>query len=248
MGVQSRNGGAWLIVGLALAVGSQAKAQGQKEIGSVREALDVSARLAGSSGPASVNWIESGERFSYTTRGARGTAEVRVYNPETLADEALFDARRLTLPGTAEPIAYRSFEFGQDSRHLVFQTHFRRIYRNSGISDFYLYTLGEQGVRPLVKNARTADLSPSGERLGFERGGNLYVIDLEDGSEQQLTGVAGDSIFDGVFDWVYEEEFGFAQAWKWSPDSRRIAYWQTDERGVPVIQLTDWSEQHPDWF
>ncbi|NIP80706.1 MAG: alpha/beta fold hydrolase, partial [Gemmatimonadetes bacterium] len=232
----------------ALGVAMPLAGQEQARIGSVRDALGVSGTLAGSGGPASVNWIEGGERFSYTTRGGERGPEVLVYDPETLADQVLFDARTLTLPGTAEPIQYRSFEFADDSRNLVFQTNFRPIYRNSGLADFYIYSLDTETLRMGAKDARTADLSPDGTRLGFERGGNLYVVDLETSRETQLTDVDGDSVFNGVFDWVYEEEFGFAQAWKWSPDSRRIAYWQTDERGVPVIQLTDWEDQHPDWF
>ena len=237
-----------LAAGVAvLAMVSALQAQGQERIGSVQQALAVSGRLGGGGGPASVNWFEGGDRFSYTTRGG-GMPEVRTYDPSTLADEALFDARTLTMPGTGEPLQYRSFQFGQDSRHLVFQTNFRPIYRNSGVADFYIYTLEDGALRLGVKDARTAELSPSGRLLGFERGGNLFVTDLDTGEERQLTNVDGDSVFNGVFDWVYEEEFGFAQAWKWSPDNRRIAFWQTDERGVPVIQLTDWEERYPAWF
>jgi dipeptidyl-peptidase-4 len=234
--------------GLAIAlVLVAAPAVGQEQVGSVREALGVSGRLGGASGPASLNWLDRGDRFVYTLRG-EGGPEVRTFDPQTLAEQQLFDPRNLTLPGTEEPIQYRSFEITRDSRHLVFQANFRPIFRNSGLADFYLYTLANGELRLGVEDARTADLSPSGELLGFERGGNLYVTDLESGEERQLTDVDGDSIFNGAFDWVYEEEFGFAQAWKWSPDGERIAYWQTDERGVPIIQLTDWEEQHPDWF
>lgn len=237
---------AWVgVLALVLA----APAAGQQGIGSVQEALMASSQMSGSSGPASVNWIEGGEQFSYTARNPRTReAEVHRFDPMTLADELLFDAQKLMLPGTTEPLQYRSFEFGQDSRNLVFQTNFRPIYRNSGLADFYIYSLDTGELRLGAKDARTADLSPGGGLLGFERGGNLFVVDLESGQHRQLTDVDGDSIFNGVFDWVYEEEFGFAQAWKWSPDDRRIAYWQTDERGVPVIQLTNWEHQHPDWF
>ncbi|MFW5952162.1 MAG: S9 family peptidase [Gemmatimonadota bacterium] len=238
---------AWLVV-LALVTATPVAVQGQQEIGSVREALGISARLSGSRGPASVNWIDQGERFTYTARSRERGPEVLVYDPKTLVDQVLFDARKLTLPGTAEPIQYRSFEFSDDSRNIVFQTNFRPIYRNSGLADFYIYSLTTEELRLGARDARTADLSPDGQLLGFERDGNMFVVDLATNHERQLTDVDGDSIFNGVFDWVYEEEFGFAQAWKWSPDSRRIAYWQTDERGVPVIRLTDWEEQYPDWF
>jgi dipeptidyl-peptidase 4 len=245
-----RSGGyvSWLVVGLALAVATAAAGQASGErIGSVADALATSGRLAGGSGPASVNWIDGGARFSYTVR-TEAQHEVRVQDPEALTDQLLFDPRRLTLAGETDPLQYRSFQFGQDSRHLLFQANFRPIYRHSGIADFYLYSVEEEALRLVARDARTAELSPGGERLGFERGGNLYVVDLETGVERQLTHVDGDSIFNGVLSWVYEEEFGFAQAWQWSPDGRRIAYWQTDERGVPVTQLTDFEDQHPDWF
>jgi dipeptidyl-peptidase-4 len=219
----------------------------QQKLGSVEEALAASGRLAGSSGPASVNWIEDGAAYSYTI-GSGAEAEVRRFEPGSLTDELLFDARSLTLPGTDEPLAYRSFEFSPDSRAIVFESNFRPIFRNSGLADFYLYTLEGGDLREGAKDARTADLSPDGSRLGLERGGNLYVVELESGETTQLTDVDGDSVFNGAFDWVYEEEFGFAQAWKWSPDSRRIAFWQTDERGVPAIRLTDWEGRYPDWF
>jgi dipeptidyl-peptidase 4 len=220
---------------------------GQERIGSVQEALMLSGRLGGGSGPASVNWIDGGDRYSYTVRTAT-QHEVRVQDPASITDQLLLDPRRLTLAGETDPLQYRSFQFGQDSRHLLFQANFRPIYRFSGISDFYLYSLETEELRLVARDARTAELSPGGERLGFERGGNLFVVELATGEERQLTDVDGETIFNGVLSWVYEEEFGFAQAWRWSPGGDRIAYWQTDERGVPVTQLTDFEDQHPDWF
>lgn len=236
-------------LGLAAPASAQvaATARGQ-EIASVEEALGVSGVLAGSSGPASVNWIEGGEAFSYTLRNPRtGEPEVRRYDPRTLEDQLLFDRRALTLPGTGEPLEYRSFQWARDSRHLLFQTDFRPIYRRSGISDFYLYDLETQGLTLVGDDARTAELSPDGTLLGYEKGGDLYVVDLETTEERRLTTGGSDTIFNGVFDWVYEEEFGQAQAWRWSRDSRRIAFWQTDERGVPFVRLTDYEGQHPEW-
>ena len=45
---------------------------------------------------------------------------------------------------------------------------------------------------------------------------------------------------------VYEEEFGQAQAWNWSKDSRYIAFWQFDERQVPIFQMTNYEGFHSD--
>ena len=33
-------------------------------------------------------------------------------------------------------------------------------------------------------------------------------------------------------DWVYEEEFGLRDGFRWSPDGERIAYWHFDMTGV----------------
>jgi dipeptidyl-peptidase 4 len=241
--------GMLVVVGvlLALVAGAADAQAGRQRIGSVEEALVMSSRLAGGAGPASVNWLDGGDRFSYTVR-TPAQHEVRVYDPAAGTDQLLLDPRRLTLEGETEPLQYRSFQFAADSKHLLFQANFRPIYRHSGISDFYLYSLEDGRLRLAARDARTAELSPGGDRLGFERGGNLYVVDLATGEERRLTDVDGDSIFNGVLSWVYEEEFGFTQAWRWDPDGRRMAYWQTDERGVPVTQLTDFEEQHPDWF
>ncbi|HUG39532.1 MAG TPA: hypothetical protein VMM12_03550, partial [Longimicrobiales bacterium] len=108
------------LLGLVLVAGDATAQEGQRRLGSVQEALSVSGRLSGAAGPGSVNWIEGGDRLSYTIRNAQtGVAEVRRYDPTNLSDQALFDPRVLTLPGTDEPLAYRSFEFGEDSRYLV---------------------------------------------------------------------------------------------------------------------------------
>ncbi|NJD09128.1 MAG: hypothetical protein FIB01_01360, partial [Gemmatimonadetes bacterium] len=68
------------------------------------------------------------------------------------------------------------------------------------------------------------------------------------GTSMRITTRGSDSIFSGAVDWVYEEEFGIGPAWKWSPDSRRIAFWQTDDRPLPTVQLTDYEGKLPSWM
>ena len=77
--------------------------------------------------------------------------------------------------------------------------------------------------------------------------GNLFVYDFAARSETQLTNDAGENIFNGHYDWVYEEEFGQAQAWNWSPDSKYIAYRQSDENHVPEIQISNYEGPHNEW-
>jgi dipeptidyl-peptidase-4 len=233
-----------LVVCLPVAVGAQEK----QRFSTLDDAFRASAILRGRQGPSNVNWIEGGRRFSYTDRDARtGTPVIRAYDPPTGKDTVLFTTTGLTFPGTTQPFTYDGFQWTQDSRHLVFQTNFQPIYRRSGISDFYIYSLADHSMQLATKGARTGELSPNGAILGFERGGDMYVTNVSTHTEKRLTRDSSEHVFNGHFDWVYEEEFGMAQAWKWSTDSRYIAYWQLNDSAEPEIQLSDYSGLHQDW-
>ena len=234
---------------LVLVTALPAQEPAKRRLTSVEEAVAAGSALAGRAGPRSVNWIDGGERFAYTSPNPETRREeIKRYDPATLKEDLLLDTRELVLPGQTQPMQYRSFQWARDSKHLLFQTNFRPIFRRSGLADFYLYSIPEKSLQPVAKDARTAQLSPDGRLAGLERGGDMYVYDLAGKQERRLTTGGSDSIFNGAFDWVYEEEFGLAQAWKWSKDSKYIAFWQTDERGVPVVQLTNYEGRHPDWM
>ncbi|HEV2642388.1 MAG TPA: S9 family peptidase [Candidatus Elarobacter sp.] len=227
---------------------SSARSQEKQRFSSATDAAAASAILAGRGGPRNVNWIDGGTRFSYIDRDrATGRETIRAYDPPTGRDTPLFSAEGLTMPGTSEPFTYQSFEWGHDSKHLLFQTNFKQIYRRSGTSDFYIYSLADRSLQLAARGARTAEMSPDGSMAGYERDGDLYVQDLTRHQERRLTSDASAHVFNGHFDWVYEEEFGMAQAWNWSPDSRHIAFWQTDDHAEPVVQLTNYEGRHPDW-
>ena len=202
--------------------------------------------MNGGFGPRGLTWIDGGKRYSYI--GGTGDAEeIRAFDPAAGKDTLIFAAKGLTFPDSSEPFSYNQFQWTRDSRNLVFQTNFQPIYRRSGIQDFYVYSLADHTLKLAARGARTAELSPDGSMLGLERGGNMYVYDFAAKRETQLTRDASELVYNGHFDWVYEEEFGQAQAWNWSPDSRHVAYWQVDERAEPVVQFSDYQGLHQDW-
>ncbi len=82
-----------------------------------------------------------------------------------------------------------------------------------------------------------AKLSPDGSRAAYVRGNNLFVEDLRTGATTALTSDGSPMIINGTSDWVYEEELGLRDAFEWSPDGRRIAYYQFDQTGVPEFAL-----------
>ena len=222
-------------------------AQQPTRFASLQDAMRARAALAGGSGPENVNWIDGGRRYSFIARDDSGREEIHVFDPATLKDSLLFRANGLTFPGTSEPFTYESFQWARDSKHLVFQTHFKPLYRQSGTADYFVYSLADRALTIGARGARTAQLSPDGTGVGFERDGNMFVYNLTAKHETQLTSDATPTSYNGHFDWVYEEEFGLAQAWNWSPDSRYIAYWHVDESAEPVMQFSDFAGHHPEW-
>jgi hypothetical protein len=108
------------------------------------------------------------------------------------------------------------------------------------------FTCGVQGEacssaeRPA---ARPEVLSPDGKRAAFIRDWNLWVRDVATGQEAALT-------TDGVKDYGYATDnagwrFSDRPVVKWSPDSRRIATFQQDQRGVGEMYLVDTRVGHP---
>lgn len=225
-----------------------ATAQEKTRYTSIEEALTSGRQLSGNSGPANVVWINDGRQYSYTQRNSESNAsEIRSYDPATGEDELIFVNTDFNTPGTDETFSYNSFQWTDDSRFIVFQSNFRPIYRRSGISDYYVYEVGTGELSVLVKDAMTAELSPDGKKVGYEREGDLFVYDLDAETETQLTDSGAENYYNGRFGWVYEEEFGLAQAWSWSHDSKYIAYWQTDERDVKLFKSTDYSGTYPEY-
>ena len=64
-----------------------------------------------------------------------------------------------------------------------------------------------------------AKLSPDGRKAAYVVKNNIYAEDLASGRVTQLTCDGSENIINGTSDWVYEEEFGIRDGFRWSPDS-----------------------------
>lgn len=237
-----------LVLSVLFGLPVQSAAQGTQEYQSLQHALFSSAQLNGDQGPQNVTWIDRGQRYSYMEYNP-GTQsnEIRVKNPQTGNDKLVFDHTEHTFPQTDSPFEFNSFQWSKDFRFLVFQSDFEPVYRYSGISDYYYYSIEDETLELIVNDAFTAELSPDGRKVGYHKDGDMHVFDLNSGEETRLTSGTEENVYNGRFGWVYEEEFGKVQAWSWSPDSRHIAYWQTDERHVPRFVSTNYEGNYPEY-
>ena len=159
---------------------------------------------------------------------ARAFDQARLAAALSAAGETRYDSLRL-------PIT--QFEFSADKQSITFDAGGRR------------WTCGVQADRctgvpaPQAGSGRNAVLSPDGTRAAFIRGFNLWVRDVATGNETQLT-------TDGVKDFGYAtDNAGWVRSDRpvllWSPDSRKIATFQQDERPVGEMYVVETKVGHP---
>jgi dienelactone hydrolase/Tol biopolymer transport system component len=86
--------------------------------------------------------------------------------------------------------------------------------------------------------------SPDGKRAAYIKDYNLWVKDVATGQEKQLT-------IDGVKSFGYAtDNAGWTHSDRpivaWSPDSKKLATFQQDERGVGLMHLVSTNTAHPE--
>lgn len=236
----------YLFIGLALLLVIPSADAQKKYYESLREAIFSAGNLRGSSMPANIVWINDGSQYSYT-RNNQGVQEIWIHDIPTGEETLAFSAEGKTFDDGSN-FRYRSFQWAGDYKYLLFQTQFSPVWRYSGNADYYYYSIEDEKMELIVEQAFTAEVSPDGSKLGYGKSGDLYAYEFSSGKTQRFTDDAEDHFYNGRWGWAYEEEFGLVQAWKWSHDSKYIAFWQSDERHVPIYKLTDFSGMHPEYM
>ena len=104
--------------------------------------------------------------------------------------------------------------------------------------DLYLVDAARPDAARKVASGNVADpkISPKGRYLSFVRKQNLWVIDLSNGAEKQLTTDGAGTIFNAEAEFVAQEEMGQTTGYYWAPDDSAIAYKRFDEAPVPVVR------------
>ncbi|MHA8106665.1 S9 family peptidase [Aquirufa sp. 5-AUSEE-100C1] len=190
-----------------------------------------------------LNWTKDGQSYLELKEGK--ILKYNVLDPskfEILFDEAI---HKTSMGGT---IHVQEFEISSDEQTILIGTASEPIYRRSSKETNYLFNRSNGSLKLLSQGDKQmhATLSPDGKRVAFVRNNNLFWVDVASGKETAITTNGKvNQLIHGACDWVYEEEFSFAKAFVWSPDSKRVAFYTFDESRVPEYNMQMWGELYP---
>ncbi len=218
------------------------------------------------------HWMQDGQRISYLD-SAPGTTDTTLwfYDIRTNTRTPAIDIKALRLPKSDQTkpgeagvndenenedapdpnvkqdyLPIRGYQWSPDEMRVLFA----RIPRNrasSGDNALYVYTLASRKLKRVIhadSEFRNSKWSPNGKWLGYVHKDDIYALELATGKAVRLTDTARPNVYNGRFGWVYQEELDLVDGFAFSPDSKRIAYFQIDENQVPRIDLPNYDELH----
>ena len=163
--------------------------------------------------------------------------EVYSYKTGKLVD-TLFDLNNIK--GDTKIDSFDGYTLSDDQRKILLWTDTEKIYRHSFTAEYYVYDVMRHTLaRVSDKGAqRGALLSHDGRTVAYQRGNNIFISNLDYGSEVAVTkdGVPNKIIY-GTPDWGYEEEFGIINTMRWSADDSTLAFIRFDETNVPAYSF-----------
>lgn len=197
----------------------------------------------GQKGYGPVRWLKDGK--GYTTlewnKDIVGRDIVR-YDAKSGDRTILVDATSIIPEGESKPLSITNYEWSPDNTKMLIFTNTRRVWRKHTRGDYWVLDLKTNSLIQLGKEVERTTMmfgkfSPDNMKFAYVSKNNIYVEDLSNGIIKQITKDGNDHIVNGTFDWVYEEEFSARDGFRWSPDSKNIAYWQSDTRGIGIFYM-----------
>jgi len=199
-------------------------------------------------GPA--RWMGGGVAYTTVEPSALvpGAADIVRYETASGARSVLVSARQLTPRGAPTPLDIDDYEWAAGDSLLLVFTNTRKVWRRNTRGDYWVLNRTSGALKKLggpdaaEATLMYAKFSPRSDRVAYVRRGDIYTERVADGTITRLTADADSLHVNGMTDWVYEEEFDLRDAFRWSPDGTKIAYWRfdmTEVRTFTLINSTD---------
>ena len=197
------------------------------------------------SGISSIRSMKDGEHYCVLTRSG-----IEKYSYKTGEKVGVVCAFSDPMRKKVKPMPpIESYEFSADEQKILLSAEFEPLYRHSGVSSYYVYTVADGTMQRITMEGkqRLTTFSPDGKMVAYVRDNNLYIMALNSLKETQVTFDGKfNEVINGTTDWVYEEEFAITRGFYWSPDSKRIAFYRFDESKVKQYSMQMWGELYPE--
>ena len=146
-------------------------------------------------------------------------------------------------------IFVNTLSFSEDGKKILIGTDKKKLWRHSFTATFFVYDVLTKLTFPVSsqnKNLRNAKFSPNGKFVSYVRNdNNIYVFNIEKRKERKLTTTGNETLSNGHFGWLYEEELTGYDGYRWSPDSEYIAFWEEEEKNVPEFSMIEELTNYP---
>lgn len=191
-------------------------------------------------------WLKDGDSFAKLepSEKVKDGLDLVKYQIETNKRDVLISADKLIPRGETAPLVIDGYEYSADGKKILIYTNSKKVWRLNTRGDYWVLDSESGKLSKLGGDAKPSTLmfakfSPDGGKVGYVRESDLYVENLADGKITRLTKDGSRTLINGTSDWVNEEEFYLRDCWRWSPDSRAIAFWQFDASGIEDFILLD---------
>ena len=193
--------------------------------------------LIGSSQSGDLKWSTDGNSYYQIEKN-----ELVQYTLPDNKPVVILSKQQLTPSGSANSLQFSYYSFSTDQQKVLLFTNTKRVWRLNTKGDYWMLDRKSGSLTQLGKNLPASSLmfakiSPDGNSVAFVSGNNIYVEDLATSQVKALTTDGSVTIINGTFDWAYEEEFYCRDGFRWSPDSKKIAYWQIDASSIKKYYL-----------
>ena len=191
-----------------------------------------------------VRFLDNGTAYTAleNSETIKGAQDIIKYDTKSGEREILVPANLLIPEGDTTALSISDYQWSPDKNMLLIFTNTARVWRYNTRGDYWILNLATKKLMKLGDNAPESSLmftkfSPDNKKVAYVSEHNVFVQDLSDGKITQLTFDGSETIINGTFDWVYEEELDNRDGFRWSPDSKSIAYWQLDASGIGVYLM-----------
>jgi dipeptidyl-peptidase-4 len=194
-------------------------------------------------------WVDGGKGYVAVERNTNGNSELIRYDTVSGNRTVQMTEEQLTPPQLGKPLSFVEHKASTDGQTILFSASPRPTMIRKTAYDYWVLNQRTHAWRKLGGGSTNttnillyAKLSPDATQAAYVRNNNIFVEDIKTGKIAQLTRDGSSMIINGTSDWVYEEEFGLGDGFNWSPDGKRIAYFQFDQSGVQEFALINYTD------